>query len=406
MAPSRQRRGASQDDDLVNLNEAVVVISSSSESEADSDESRLDAVPISLRQRLRRRSTSYTPSEDRKRRVQPSKLLSIDSEEGLEARAKRKNTRSTSPNNNNNKKQKIAQTKEESNLLTNTPETIEGMLQNALMSDLSRPSPKSTNKQTASPASNVKTISDEKKSRPSLGKTSESAENVQLAASRRQSKRIEDSEEELGDADDASPKPMQSSNISNIDPSKVSSSTPPLQSPSHVSTAPSQARLNSRTSTPSNISVASRHTSRETLRETRSSQPPPSTGATPAQSRNDDDLAEITYNDYEHQPSQVSVRQLPNHNLRESLPRRKIDAGSMATRTRGIAKKFLINEATGETIRVFVTYRTPNRLDIATLVKKYSDKDLLSKPRADSLNLTDPDYVEKLAILPILNDFV
>lgn len=274
------------------------------------------------------------------------------------------------------------------------------------MSDLSRPFPTlPSNNHTAAPAFGAKTISDEKKSRSSPGESSQSAENVHNSASRRHAKIMEDSEEELGEGDDASPKPTQGAE-SNKGSSKTSSATPPAQPLNHVRPAPSQARINSRNSTPLSNSVASSHQPHETHRETRSSQQLPSTGTTPAQSREDDDLAEISHNDYEHQPTQVSVRQQPHHYLRESLPLRKIDAGSMATRTRGIAKKFLIDEVTGETIRVFVTYRTPNRLDIATLVKKYSDKDLLSKPRADSLNLTDPDYVEKLAILPILNDFM
>lgn len=118
--------------------------------------------------------------------------------------------------------------------------------------------------------------------------------------------------------------------------------------------------------------------------------------------RNTDDLTEITHTAYEDQPSRP-LR--PVAKEKSSAYDRRINAGSMATRTRATAKRILLDESTGEPLRVFVTYQTKNRLKYALLVKQLTNKDLLTQPRSDSLNLAESDYVNKLAILPLLNTF-
>jgi hypothetical protein len=115
-----------------------------------------------------------------------------------------------------------------------------------------------------------------------------------------------------------------------------------------------------------------------------------------------DDLTEITHNIYEDQPA----RQLrPVAKEDSSAYDRRIDAGTMATRTRATSKRILMDESTGEPLRVFITYQTKDRLKYALLVKQLTNKDLLTQPRSDSLNLAESDYVTKLSILPLLNTF-
>lgn len=115
-----------------------------------------------------------------------------------------------------------------------------------------------------------------------------------------------------------------------------------------------------------------------------------------------DDLTEITHNIYEDQPAR-QLQPVPKED--SSAYDRRIYAGTMATRTRATSKRILMDESTGEPLRVFITYQTKDRLKYALLVKQLTNKDLLTQPRSDSLNLAESDYVTKLSILPLLNTF-
>lgn len=410
MAPLTRRGEKDYDQKLAEIYGAAVIISSSSESEFNSDsnsDSSLSEGPISLR-RKRRRSVSYAPRDYHKTSKHSNTSKTHKSSETHSLDNNRRNTsRSKSPA----KRRRIVQKTSE-----------RGSKQTGLTRDsdktVSKTTPTENTLSTNEPIQaryRALTSHRRSKARPIIEDLDEIEDNdVLITGHSSLSPRQEGLQSKGKTAPAVAPTP--SSNTS-PKPTSVSSSITPSVPPSipHPNRLTVQSHFQSvRSGHPpvtdpqsSPASVSRHHNPRAQPATNNNSSAPTS-----------DALTEISHDDYENQPrnrnttSETSSRRsnaysrASGSSFSESQRDRRIDAGTMATRTRGTAKKILMNEATGEPIRVFIAYRTRKRLALANQVKKLTDKDLLSKPRHDSLNLAERDYVGKLASLPLLNSFV
>lgn len=385
---------------LADLYGSVVIISSDEESEPASDPDDFQTPePISVRRQHVKRSTSQIPRPKTRGSVkQSSNPLQSDNHDSPGHRPKRRSLRSTSPQ----KRQKPGNDSE-SLSRTSKPTTSRGKSSTPVLSSVRESARAQSIDGESSAAKSERSTSVQKKSLPLPSNSTHRRANYRI---------INNSESELEEDDALIVNPA----------SNEKSQSPPVSEEHHQpSPEPTSVRpiTKTRASKPAEVAPLPPLVDRGSA-DSLSKNPPnmqerplpssPDHTDVPARRREprinvNDDITEISHNDYEEQPVNDRSVRMVEQNSSSAVSRRRIDAGTMATRTRGIGKKLLVNEKTGEVIRVFITYKTPNRLELATLVKKYSDKDLLSKPRQDSLNLTDPDYVSKLSILPVLNDF-
>lgn len=87
-------------------------------------------------------------------------------------------------------------------------------------------------------------------------------------------------------------------------------------------------------------------------------------------------------------------------------PLENLDADRKSVqKARNAYRKALQDQKAEKSFRVFLAYETPDREEIADIVKQLTGGDLLSKPTMDSLNLAQRDYIPELALMPNLNSF-